>query len=517
MKYEKTRNISFPLGGIGTGCISLTGNGELNDWEIFNRPCKNTRFGYSHFAVKAVYQDKTFAKVLQGDTNENLIGTRDHTCPGGFDFGPRVSSLAGFPHFRKVGFDGEFPFARLCCEDETFPAIVRLCAFNPLIPHDDFNSSLPAAFFEWEIENTKDEEIEYGIALSAPNPTPVGTNQVLDNGCFLHSKAKNPDETDFYDLSILTDGGETAVQAYWYRGPWQDNITTYWNNFTQCARMPERNYTQASGWDHATVVAYIRVAAKEKKKIRFVLAWNAPTQYNYWSAYKDENGKDITWKNYYATKFENSLATAKYALENFESLLDKTQSFSNALQNSSMPDFVIDAISANLSVLKSSTVLRLEDGSFWGWEGVHDRIGLCEGSCQHVWNYAYALPFLFPNLERSMRENTMRHGTYEHGKTTFRVPLPLGRRIEEEFRSCLDGQMGEVFKCYREWKFSGDIEWLKARADSIFSMLEYAWSKDNPDKWDENCDGILEGRQHHTLDMELFGPSSWLQGFYCPF
>ena len=23
-----------------------------------------------------------------------------------------------------------------------------------------------------------------------------------------------------------------------------------------------------------------------------------------------------------------------------------------------------------------------------------------------------------------------------------------------------------------------------------------------------------EGRQHHTLDMELFGPSSWLEGFY---
>ena len=25
---------------------------------------------------------------------------------------------------------------------------------------------------------------------------------------------------------------------------------------------------------------------------------------------------------------------------------------------------------------------------------------------------------------------------------------------------------------------------------------------------------MLEGRQHHTLDMELFGPSSWLEGMY---
>jgi len=29
-----------------------------------------------------------------------------------------------------------------------------------------------------------------------------------------------------------------------------------------------------------------------------------------------------------------------------------------------------------------------------------------------------------------------------------------------------------------------------------------------------NKDGVLEGRQHHTLDMELFGPNSWLTGFY---
>ena len=41
MIYNKVKNISFPLGGIGTGCIGLAGNGELNDWEIFNRPNKN--------------------------------------------------------------------------------------------------------------------------------------------------------------------------------------------------------------------------------------------------------------------------------------------------------------------------------------------------------------------------------------------------------------------------------------------------------------------------------------------
>ena len=77
MIYEKqkTKQISFPLGGIGTGCIGLSGNGELMEWEIFNRPNKKQRNGYSHFAIKATCADKTVTKVLHGDTNDDLMGT----------------------------------------------------------------------------------------------------------------------------------------------------------------------------------------------------------------------------------------------------------------------------------------------------------------------------------------------------------------------------------------------------------------------------------------------------------
>lgn len=513
MEYKITKNISFPIGGIGTGCIGLSGNGELIDWEIFNRPNKNSRNGYSHFAIKAVCNDETYVKVLHGDTNEDYIGTRHPDIIGGFDFGPRTTSMAGFPHFRNTKFDGNFPIAKLSFEDDDFPAIVRLCAFNPFIPHDDFNSSLPAAFFEWEIENITDKDTEYAISFCVQNPAERTKNQAFENGYSLFCADKQDDEIGYSDLSVLTDSEDVSVQAYWYRGMWQDGVVTYWKDFTNNARMPERSYTDSSKYDHATVVAYETIKPKERKIIRFVLAWNVPNQYNYWSAFRDENGKDVIWKNYYATHFSDSLATAKYALSKFDELYLKTKEFTELLQNCSLPSFVIDAISANLSVLKSPAVLRLEDGSFWGWEGVHDRNGLCEGSCQHVWNYAYALPFLFPKLERSMRENTMKYGMDENGQTTFRLPLPLGRKPENYF-ACVDGQMGEIIKCYREWKISGDTEWLKKQADKIFAMLEFAWSKNNPHLWDANCDGVIEGRQHNTLDIELFGPNSWMQGFY---
>src|SRR5215475_11942850 len=35
---EQLSEVAFPLGGIGTGTVSLGGRGQLRDWEIFNRP-----------------------------------------------------------------------------------------------------------------------------------------------------------------------------------------------------------------------------------------------------------------------------------------------------------------------------------------------------------------------------------------------------------------------------------------------------------------------------------------------
>ena len=53
-----------------------------------------------------------------------------------------------------------------------------------------------------------------------------------------------------------------------------------------------------------------------------------------------------------------------------------------------------------------------------------------------------------------------------------------------------------------------------AEGDRIGRHALLLWSPANLDRWDRDNDGVLEGRQHQTLDTELFGPNSWLTGFY---
>ena len=76
MKYtgDFAKEISFPLGGIGTGSIGLDGNGRLIDWEIFNRPSKGSINGHSHFAIKAIKDNRPITYIKRRSA-ERLCGT----------------------------------------------------------------------------------------------------------------------------------------------------------------------------------------------------------------------------------------------------------------------------------------------------------------------------------------------------------------------------------------------------------------------------------------------------------
>ena len=430
--YEgsKTKEISFPLGGISSGCIGLAGDGRLVDWEIFNRPSKGSANGYTHFAVKAEQDGQVLdARVLQGDLLPPYTGSLKATAGSTpFGSGPPRSFLSAAPHFRAASFRGEFPIARLSLRDGAFPGAVTITAFNPFIPLNDRDSSIPAAFFEIEIDNSHDSALTYTVCVSVHNPVPgavkINRFQHGDGLSLMGMTARGSaaDDAATGDLTIATDASEVSYQEYWrrtaYKGIWIDDVSAYWRDLTTPGRFANRGYEQdlrrrgaGIGSAHSLLAAHLQVNPGCSGRARFLLAWNFPVYTNYWNPAPYDPGSDPangkagsnTWRNYYATLWKDSRDTAQYALSNWDRLFGETTAFKEALFSSTLPAAVVDAISANLSVLKSPTVLRLQDGTFYGFEGCHPDAMCCEGSCSHVWNYAYALPFLFPRLERGMR------------------------------------------------------------------------------------------------------------------
>ncbi len=512
MRYQKEslREVRFPLGGIGTGCVSIAGNGRLCDWEMMNRPAKGSRNGYSHIAVSAKTKDGLFARVLHGDHDGDLTGQYEKGHFTGYGFGPSGETMCGFPHFENVVFDGEFPIARLTFTDAHFPGRIVLTAFSPFIPRDAHNSSIPAAFFDVAFENDTDTPIAFTGVFSVRNPFDKSENIALHtaNAVFLRDAAHEPDTLGYGDMTIAADAPTGGVQEYWYRGGWQDSIVKFWNELSAGA-LPARHYEEPAVRDTASVYGTVMVQPGKQEHIRFALSWNVPIRSNDWKT----PIRSGTWKNHYATIYPSSKESARYALEHFDELFARTDAFRKALFEQTLDESAIDAAASTLAVLRSPTVLRLENGEFYGWEGVHEQAGSCEGTCQHVWNYAYALCFLFPELERSIHDLEIRHSMAADGGMQFRLQLPLGSGMDH-FRPCVDGQMGTVLKIYRDWKICGDTDALRRQWDAIKKMIAYAWCETNADGWDRDKDGVLEGRQHHTLDMELFGPHAWLEGFY---
>lgn len=529
--------ISFPLGGIGTGSVGLSGTGRFVDWEIFNRPNKRSLNGFTHFAVKVEEEGRVLdSRVMNSDLLPPYMGGNyaEKNKFASYGFGPSRYLLAGVPHFQTAVFTGEYPFARIDFQDDSFPGLVSLTAFNPLIPLNDKDSSLPLAMFMPEIVNNGAKTRDYVIAFSINNPLQKGQRRnrhLQQENLHIMELACTFDDTEdpeYGNMAISVDCDQVSWQENWYQGSWYDNLGIFWQDFTAAGDLRNRRYSadelpEDGGESVATLAARITLAPGESTSLRFGLAWSFPNAYNYWNPQKKEeccscdcdNGinPDQVWKNYYATIFANARDTLLYVHQQWQRLLDETLEFKTILYRSSLPEVALEALVSNISLLRGPTCLRLTDGSFYGFEGCHCDAGCCEGSCTHVWNYAYALPYLFPKLERSLRELDYKYNLRGDGDMAFRLQLPLGRE-PWSFRACVDGQMGGVIKMYREWQICGDTEWLRRYWPQVKKSLEFAWSPNNADRWDPDMKGYMDGRQHHTLDMELFGPNAWLSGFY---
>jgi len=527
---SRLAEIAFPLGGVGTGSISLGGRGNLRDWEIFNRPDKGSTMDFSFFAIWAKCPGKRpVVRVLERQLTPPYQG-------GGHGVAQR--QLSGLPRLAEVEFQGTYPYATVRFRDRSLPVNVQLEAWNPYIPLNVDDSALPVAVFSWTVSNPTRDTIEISLAASLVNPigsryTTVrnerpGLGQNLNEYCQegivrglkFSSQKINPGDPSFGTMTLATTWPELDVQTRWYRGGWWDQCHLFWDDFSVDGRLREVRDTSLSDEnrsDVGTIVLRARIAPRSSVTLPVVLTWHFPNRENYWNTEPEVRGKIL--RNYVAGKFGDAWEVARYTLTNIERLEADTRAFRDALFESTLPPEVIDAVSSQMSTLKTNVCLLLEDGTFFGFEGNGDKEGCCPLNCTHVWNYEQTLAYLFPQLERSMRETDFLHNTLPNGYMVFRTLVPLGPAYWK-YKACADGQMGAIVRAYREWKLSGDSGWLRRLWPNIRRALEFAWNHSPAPPgyewtreqvsvpWDADSDGVMEGEQHNTYDIEFYGPNT---------
>jgi uncharacterized protein (DUF608 family) len=511
--------IAFPLGGIGTGSICLGGWGQLRDWEIMNRPAKGFVSPRSFFALKARFPGKPpVTKVLQGPVEGSYVGGGHSVVP----YFPKNDMGHGLPHFRKATFTGAYPTATVLLEDPDMPFSVTLKAFNPFIPLNAKDSGIPVAILSYTFENTSSKEIS---ATVFGNLTNIVGNSDEDERLNLIKKeegltglyltTREPDFKSRFDGSLVlaTTWPDASVWPRWIQ---EFQLMEFWKIVALSDEFPPKKEGKS---DTGTLAVDFVVKPHQKITVTFLLAWYFPTFERYWKTTTESTQGGFTlkrkedainsWKNYYSTLWGDAWDVILYTAANLDRLTEETELFREALFSSTFPVHVLDAVSSQISTLKTNTCLRLEDGTFYGFEGCSDQGFCCNGSCSHVWYYAQAMPFLFPSLQRSMTEAHFDNSLLEDGVMSLRMPLPLGEKYEPTFYPAGDGQMGLILQVYRDWKLSGNDEWLRSLWPRIKKALEFSWKY-----WDVDKDGIMEGVKHNTYNIQFYGPETLTGSLY---
>ena len=530
---DRATQVAMPIGGIGAGCVCMNGYGGLQDFSIGNRPETTALpegFAPSRaaFAILHIKGATPVTKLVEGPFP--VLKIYDQGLQGE---GYRRGGFEGFPRFGKCTFQGEYPFGEAKISDPAVPLQVTVSGWNPFIPLDDKNSSIPCAILEYTLLNASAQTVEYEFSYHLSHLAPGcgsdgshGGNTVIPGrGVFLHNS--EPPNGEGYGSACLTVvGHEPRIKGMWLRSPgWEfDSLSALWREVSTgtFSTNAGSNDIDTGGRNGGSILLAGALAPGASKTYPIVLTWHFPNGYlrvgGESAGTPDEKGAsgcrsagDGTpppWRPYYASIWSDAREVAAYVSENYSSLRSRTKAFKEALFASTLPPYVLDAVSANLAILKSPTVLRLENGDIWGWEGCFPDDGCCHGSCTHVWNYAQAFPHLYPKLERTLRELELVHSMDENGHVTFRSAIPEGP-VKHDFHAASDGQLGGIMKVFRDWQISGDSDWLKKMYPLAKRSLDYGIRT-----WDPDRKGALFEPHHNTYDIEFWGPDGMCTSIY---
>lgn len=479
----ETESLCLPVGGIGTGTIGFSGRGRLQDFEIGSVPAKGFAPDPTLVLVRITREDGQPVTLLaEGPLSGRLDGP----------FGA-VDPYPALPRFRSCETAACYPRMEVTLRHPQVPGDVVLSAWNPFVPPDADDSSLPVLVLDVEVRPHGSQQLtaDLAIAIGSPyphlgpasaEPSPGGTQLRVADATFAVS---------------TTQPGMHALLFVPRDPEWpSDGLRQLFEHFAETGTPPPAGPPAAS-----LPVAGLWGRLPSQGSGRLLLTWRHPSRQGWGSA--GEVG------NSYAGRHTDAADVARDVAVRLPDLEVRTQRFSRAVL-ASTPRLIAEAALSTLPALRSQTMFRAGDGRLYGYEGCGDSEALCPGSCTHVYAFEQAIPPLFGSLARGMRDLELGHGVDPTGRMSFRLTMPPQPASDWPLAAA-DGQLAALVRAWQHYRLSGDLPWLAESWPLVKRAMCFAWL---PGSWDGDVDGLPTGVQHTTMDVDYVGVVPSVAGWY---
>lgn len=372
--------VAMPLGGIGTGTVSIGGRGDLRDWEIVNqgalgwKPVFNSGKGSIRIAPFFAIRTKSSEGDVQAKLLEGPLSTGNLNGDWGSD-----ELNSGFPRFSSSEFKAAYPLAQINLSDEDSPVEVALKAFNPMVPGDTKISSIPGAILKYVVHNKTDKAIEVTVCGAIPNF--IGTDgwggdsngnkntfkkEPDFSGIFMENTKKDAVSGKWGTMALITPAtGGVSYRTQWnpdFR--WNGSLIDFWDDINDDGMLEEQR-GDYQGNKPATLAVKATLPPNGTKEFVFILTWDFPYRIG-WEA--QPNIEHNLIRNHYSTIYKDAWEVAKDINTTLQSLEKRTVEFVNTFVNSNVPEVIKEAALFNVANLRSQTLFCDQDGYAFGWE-----------------------------------------------------------------------------------------------------------------------------------------------------
>lgn len=480
----------FPVGPLGSAGIVHDGTGARPTWWIFNNNGHLNSNGWHNTA-------DTYTK---GKVPNSFFGVRaERKGAAPVVRALQTTPVGAFQAMKSLTQQGEYPQLGYDFKDDALPVEVSEDVVNPMIPGNTKDSAIPTVMYRFTLKNATDRPVTVSLLASQQNAVGFDGYQTIggDNDRVVDGYGANR-------TRVNTGDGSTSLRMSGKDGAGTMNLTAYgpdisatasWNSLSSLADDVTDDGAltgvkdAASPADRTTVdgALAVKVTLKpgEKTIVPVTLNWHFLGAKNY------NGGDGRQYENWWTSADD----VASYVDKNRDRLLRDTDAYHDALYDSNLPRYLIDRVSAATAVLHSPSVWWAKNGFFGGREGW----GCCPGMPTHVFHYAQAQAWLWPEVGRRWTEQWL-----DNADSAGKIPM----RFNGDGSFTLDGQTGVVLSAYRTYQTT-DKKWLDQNWAKVKKVTDYVVAHGDADH-----DGLLAGTFNTTLDGGETGNGSWLGSMY---